>query len=545
MKRFLALFLVLALVFSMCMVFVACEQPENPDDDNTGTTPPDDDGEKVEPFSVDLAGYVANIGNATALGISNATNTGTNPKARARASMMPIDAHKMGGKVLRDDTSTAGKNSQDKNYIVMSTTNYDANTPEVDENGLTKVTFTKIVTENATTEITGTKLVTAKHGKVSINATHGFTYSLYQGETLLQTQVADNGETDKPNKKVHVVFEGLTDGVEYTVKYKGVGIETTITQEEINGEIDKLCVMNGYTFVSFVPIDTSQRPSNSDNIEKDVNGYISYDKENYCSNNSRQSFVIDNDTGYVYPIKDVTIQKIHNNLLLINNLVYDYNIVTDNLNFFPLFTNATIEVKDYMKDKHGNNYVFNDRIVSFDDTTKTYYLIYDSKKNYFLSPNNEIIFLVFSSMTLKKLDCNGNQVDFDINENYEFSFKGIDYDYEPWCLSRIERGYAYFYCLEAGQHGSTRFRLLDIVNNQWYERNLGLYNTTSGGWNKNCINATFIDDNHLIFYTDLVDGKGKLYTAEVWGDPNTVDKSEWISIWAYTDCMVPGTQSDL
>ena len=46
---------------------------------------------------------------------------------------------------------------QNKNYIVMSTTDYDANAPEADKTGLTKVTFTKIVTENVTTETTGTK----------------------------------------------------------------------------------------------------------------------------------------------------------------------------------------------------------------------------------------------------------------------------------------------------------------------------------------------------------------------------------------------------
>ncbi len=527
----------------MCIGFISCGNTNNPNGNNPNVNNPnvnnpDGNNPTSTPFSVDLAGYVANIGNATALGISNKAKSSASPVAAYGTNNSSIQ-------LLSYNTLASDKNEKEKNYIVMSTTDYDANAPEADETGLTKVTFTKIVTENATTEITGTKLVTAKDGKVFINATQGFTYSLYQGETLIQTQVADNGEPDKPNKKVHIVFEGLTDGVEYKVEYTGVGIETTITQDQIQGEIDKLCVMNGYTFISFVPIGTSQRPANIDNIEKDVNGYISYDKENYCSNNSRQSFVIDNNTGYVYPIIDVTIQKLHNNLLYINNLVYDYNIVDDNLNFFPLFTNTIIEVKDYMKDKYGNNYVFNDKIVSFDDTTNTNYLIYDSKKNYFLSPNNEIIFLMFSSKTLKKLDCNGNQIDFDINENYELSFKEIDNDYEPWCLSRIEEGYAYFYCLEAGQFGSTRFGLLDIANNQWYERNLGLYNATSGGWSKNCINATFIDDNHLIFYTDLVDGKGKLYTAEVWGNPNTADKSEWISIWPHTDCMIPGTESDL
>ena len=70
------------------------------------------------------------------------------------------------------------EDTESKNYIVMSTTAYDSNTPEADKNGLTKVTFTKIVTEDVTTETTGTKYVVATEGKLSFSATEGFTYTV-------------------------------------------------------------------------------------------------------------------------------------------------------------------------------------------------------------------------------------------------------------------------------------------------------------------------------------------------------------------------------
>lgn len=538
MKKTVSVLISIILMLMFCIGLTACgDNGSSNDNNNPSANNPSEDNPSPEPFNVDLAGYVANIGTAKALGISKEVSTSV--------SSMSTRNTNLGIQLLSYTPLASNKDTEDKNYIVMSTVDYDAKTPEADKTGLTKVTFTKIVTENVTTETTGTKYIIANESSISISATTGFKYTVYYNDSLIYNEVQDNDANDKEPKEGVIVLDNLIDGIEYKVNYKGIGVETTITQDDINGEIDKLCVMNGYTFISFVPVGTSQRPSNIDNIEKDVNGYISYDKENYCSNNSRQSFVIDNATGYVYPIKNVTLQKLHNNLLYINDLVYDYNIDDDNLNFFPLFTNTTIEIHDYMKDKYGNNYVFNDKITSFDDSTNTKYLIFDAKKNYFLSPKNEIVFLMFSSMTLKKLDANGNQVDFMSNENYQLNFKEIDSDYEDWCLSRIENGFAYFYCLEAGQHGATRFRLYDISKNISYERDIGLYNTTSGGWNKNCINATFIDDNHMVFYTDLVDGKGKLYTAKVWGDPTTANKADWSSAFAYTDCMIPGTETSL
>ncbi|MBR3685829.1 MAG: polyribonucleotide nucleotidyltransferase, partial [Clostridia bacterium] len=142
------------------------------------------------------------------------------------------------------------------------------------------VTFTKIVTENVTTETTGTKYIIANEGTISISATEGFKYTVYYNDSLVYNEVQDNDSNDKDSKFGVIVLNNLIDGMEYKVNYKGIGVETTITQDDINGEIDKLCVMNGYTFISFVPIGTSQRPTNTQNIEKDVKEYAQ-DKINY------------------------------------------------------------------------------------------------------------------------------------------------------------------------------------------------------------------------------------------------------------------------
>ena len=385
MKQILSFLLALILTFSLCIGVTSCGNTKLPNDDNQSTNKPNDNNQSTNKpndnnqstnkpndnnqstnkpndnnqstnkpnndnknetphFSVDLEGYVANIGNATALGIAK----------EAKSSIAPMAAYGKNNysiQFLSYNTLASDKDTEDKNYIVMSTTDYDANAPEADKTGLKKVTFTKIVTENVTTETIGNKYILANNGTISISAIEGFKYIVYYGDNIVYNGVQDNDSNDKDATTGIIVLDNLIDGIEYRVNYRGIGVETTITQDDINGEIDKLCVMNGYTFISFVPVGTSKRPANTQDIEKDVNGYIAYDTENYCSNNARQSFVIDNDTGYVYPIKDVIIQKLHKNLLYINNTVYDYSLVNDNLMFFPLVTNSTIQITDYMKDK--------------------------------------------------------------------------------------------------------------------------------------------------------------------------------------------------
>ena len=72
----------LVLVFSLCVGLISCENFNNPGDDNPGASNPDGDNQNTnQPFNVDLAGCVANIGNATALGISKKAKASATPMA--------------------------------------------------------------------------------------------------------------------------------------------------------------------------------------------------------------------------------------------------------------------------------------------------------------------------------------------------------------------------------------------------------------------------------------------------------------------------------
>lgn len=513
MKKTLSLLMALILTASLCIGFASCAGNQGPHDQIT-KDPNGSNSKPTRPFKVDLAGYVANIGNATALGISDTVGANASPAAVYGKDGTGVQLLSVGAPISDKDTES-------KKYIVMSTTDYDANAPEADQTGLTKVTFTKIVTENVTTETIGTKYILASNGAISISAVEGFHYSVYLDDTLIYNEVQDNDTTDKNSEAGIILLDNLTDGVEYKVEYRGQGVETTITQDEIDGEIDKLCVMNGYTFISFVPIGTSERPTDTQDLKKDANGYIAYDLENYFSNSARQSFVIDNATGYVYPIKDVTIQKLHNNLLSINGLVYDYNVVDDNLNFFPLFTNQTITVVDYMKDTYGNNYVLTDKLETYDEATGTTYFIKSANVEYFLSPKNTVLYLSHGTyeredFSLKEINSNREFVSLDkdteMNVNFGFEWSWAMND---WKFTRVSGGYAYFHGISRAGMGDTSYLRYDLVTEEYEYAELGIYGDS---WVLNALNSVWIDDNHVVFYTDLVDGKGRLYTAQIWGE---------------------------
>ncbi len=355
-----------------------------------------DDGNASKPFSIDLTGYVANIGNATAIGIARNTNEGDSSLAVYG---------KAGVQFLSNIRPLSAKDTEHKNYIVMTTEEYDANAPEADKNGLTKVTFTKTVTENVTTETTGTKYIVANNGEISIAAVKDFTYSVYDGDNWLLA-VRDNEPGDANDQTGVILVNNLTDGVEYRVEYFGVGEEITITQDDIDGEIDKLYVANGYTFISFVPEGQVQRPEASDNgaakdekaddalkdegLPYDENGIAYYDKMGYFSSATRQSFVIDNATGYVYPIKDVEIEKLENNLVMISGKVFDMRVANNgDLEFIKVVQNETLTVYHYFKDIYGNKYIHNDFLDATDTANNTLY--YTNKYAYLYSRQGVVI----------------------------------------------------------------------------------------------------------------------------------------------------------
>jgi hypothetical protein len=141
--------------------------------------------------------------------------------------------------------------------------------------------------------------------------------------------------------------------------------------------VNKLYVYNTYTFIQFVPMETTGiedvRP---DNLGKaDRNGYYEYDKQNYYNDDFHQSFVIENSTGNIYSLATtVYIDNIHNGLLKLkdNPYIYDLRVKTnEELEIFSLFQNNTVIVYDYYKDKYGNNYIFNNILDIKDIQTNT------------------------------------------------------------------------------------------------------------------------------------------------------------------------------
>ena len=396
MKRLVSLFLTAFVILSLVIGLLSCGGAGNTGgeggsgedssggagnaggSDGEGSGGGSENGEgEAKPFEVDLSGYVANIGNATALGISRAQGSATAYAAKGSGAL-PVSY-----------ATSAKKNTKDKSYIVMSTAEYGANAPEVGAEGLTKVTFTKIVTENVTTEMTGSRLITAKDGKISVNATVGFTYTLYLGEEVIDERVAEDADPEKPSKKEHLTFDGLTDGEEYRLEYRGVGTEVTVTQDEINGEIDKLYVLNNYTFISFVPEGSSERFSDEGEGLYNEKGEWIYDRHGYSSDGARQSFVIDNNTGCVYPIKDHTL-GLADNLVIIDGRVYDMKVNgSGELEFSAVILNETISPIRAFKDKYGNKYVLNRYLDTFDGQSGTVY--YTNSLEYLMSDENAVI----------------------------------------------------------------------------------------------------------------------------------------------------------
>jgi len=153
------------------------------------------------------------------------------------------------------------------------------------------------------------------------------------------------------------------------------GEHETITQEEIPAQVNKLYVFDTFTFIQFVPVDTTNIFDVRAHVgfgKPDQDGYFWYDKRDYYNDDYHQSFIIDNLTGNIYSLGDqVRIQELQNGLLVLKGDTYHYDdrIICDyrinaegNLEIIPIFNNPRISVSDYFKDKHGTRYIKNSSI---------------------------------------------------------------------------------------------------------------------------------------------------------------------------------------
>ena len=456
---------------SVCPMFVGCN----------------DSGDGA--WSLDLSDYVLNIGNATALGVYSGEGEDvatTSVKALAK----------------KEDT-------EQKNYIAMSTTtDYDANAPEADATGLTKVSFTKTVTEDVQVETTGTKYVLARNKTVSFAAVEGFTYSVYYKDEAVYTDVQDNDNTDEEEKEGIISLSVQKKDKDYEIRYHGIGEETTVTQEEIDGEIDKLYVLNEYTFMSFVPKGESKRPT-QDGLTFDTDGIALYDKCDYFSNNERQSFIVHNATGYVYPLKNFNVKQICGGCLLSadDNYIYDFKInEQDEVEIFSLFQNDSIEWYSCFKDKYGNKFIQNNRLNMYDESTNTYFYVFNpfgySEEvgqfrrwvDYELTENNECIQITYSDGTEMHayneynsiiessiILANGEKRVLTTEDSFKIYYDANKYkangDYKTSAnrvLYKVENGIIFGYSHNIGYSSAFSLIQFDGINNKY-----SMYNSSS------------------------------------------------------------------
>ena len=259
------------------------------------------------------------------------------------------------------------------------------------EDGKDTLTFENL----QTTEYTKIK-ARCINSTITFEALDGFTYTLKDVDgNILKENVTDNGKNDSNQEKGVITFNGLLENQKFTVSYHGEGEETVVTQEKVNGFIDKLYTLGDFTFVSYVTPNIASnkgiakdkygwddakdaygkplyisRPGN-DKLDFDENGVSFYDKVNYYSDSEHQSYIINNATGLVYKLDDFRIDKIENGLFWQGNFVYDMSIQNGNAVFTPLFSNPDINAYSVIKDRYGKKYIYNDKIEQYDSGSNT------------------------------------------------------------------------------------------------------------------------------------------------------------------------------
>jgi hypothetical protein len=215
------------------------------------------------------------------------------------------------------------------------------------------------------------------NASISFNAFEGFTYEVMSGETKVISEVVDNGLGDTNEKNGVITINGLTQGLPYEVIYSGYVVIESITQDDVEGEIDKLLVLHQYTYVSFVPLGTSERPIREE-LRLDEDDVPYFDKGGYFSNSTRQSFVVDNETGLIFKIENINIQSLSGGCVSLegNNFPFDIRITENNfLEFYSLYQNPSITNLGCIKDKYGNKFIRNNLVETYDEVTKTTFFI--------------------------------------------------------------------------------------------------------------------------------------------------------------------------
>ena len=289
-----------------------------------------------------------------------------------------------------EDVARALSRGEHQNYLVTS--------DNQSNNDLTTVTFSRVSGKEHTEGRKDNIIAEEKNsiGTISFFSNNGFTYSVLLNDVVVMEGITDNSPLDKSPLEGVIMVEGLEPGQSYSIAYEGNGKEEVITQDDLNGMIDKVYVSGNYTFISFVAIGRSERPSD-DNLEYGPDGISTYDKTGYYSSSDRKSFIIDNSTGLIYPIVDFKIERLEGGCIRTNDehTVYDFRISENgDMEIYPIINNDTIRIHHVMKDKYGQVYVANDRINGYyESTNSVFYVVNNSSRyvTYAKTSQNEVV----------------------------------------------------------------------------------------------------------------------------------------------------------
>lgn len=354
-----------------------------------------------------------------------------------------------------------------------------------------------------------------------------------------------------------VKFRKRPDIIGTVYDFNGSAIYDTseVTQDDIPGQVNKMYVSGGYTFLQFVPIVSTsgiykyevdgivkegyiKLRSGQEQIDSD--GISEFEKTDYYSDEIHKSYVIDNESGYMYAIEGMYIERIKDGLIKIKDdgLIYTMSVnIEDELVFSSLFQNTTVKIVEYFSDSFGQNYIQNEQINTVDASTKT---IFYTQKNYFRANSGVVLHLEYSgsfnyssmpSSYSKIAVVEDNFVERNVSYFDEFTFgyfiinDNTVHNLSHVKISHISNGIMYLYSSQGSAY--SHFSSVDTASMATILKHFGVYGYAGGGWAYDCICSVPISYNKVLIWTDRI-GSGSLYYADVYG-PNEYDGGESIT----------------
>ena len=355
------------------------------------------------------------------------------------------------------------------------------------------------------------------------------------------------------------------------VNGKKLNFGDIFTQDMIKGKLDKVYVYDNYTFVSYVTIDVDLLFENSvhdvSDSSKYHHGYVlgddakafeqinwnwnededfirvnyttgnytySYDeiiyykpsryyepayKENdgvskydtldYHTNMFRESFIIDNDTGYIYPIPNGFNISIHNGVPIDDEKgPLELSVNSDfSLSLTKLILNSDIKISDVYKDKYDHYYVCNDYFDTQDGN-----IIYYTNKNspYNLTKQGESLYIEkknngYSISKIYVIDKDFKKREATSSDNFDFCGSSFH---------RLKDGKYYYY--SSYGYGNLSYHVVDINTYITYTMNV-----------HDSISATYyypIDELHFV----KMDKQG-LFIGTI--DADITNNDKWSEIY--------------